>query len=255
MQLLSQEIGPGMADGASVVAGITLTMVPVVVGYWLNRRRGNHVLVKEKDVRPLRSVDAWERSGHRPAPAQEGRAAAHLHQLLLEITNRSPETINDVALTLTFADGTEIVDVDFGGVPDHDSPPRVLSDSPPNVVTITIPFLNSYRLHKDRVSVRLTCAGSPKLLVAGRGKGWSVTHMMAQDAHRCSWLSSLIIQSCFLAFLGINLLFSLWLRDWLNSFVHLSLLGLLFGTAVLLVFYLAYDLYDVFRQIKQASHE
>ncbi len=239
-------------DALSVLGAVTLTLMPVFLGYWLNKRRGRHILVRETNVEPITEVcpdpqkDCTETDDVENAPTR-------LSKVHLEITNQALDTIDNITLTLAFPEGTEVVDVLLNPVTAPEAAAHLAPSTVSNEARITIPYLNSYKLHRDCLKATVTCDGSPMLRVAGSGNNWSVRHLRVREPHWKLWLGSALLESCFLVILALNVLVLLWPNRALTRTIRGGLLGLLAAAGLLLAIFLAFDVRDVLRQVRLSS--
>ena len=96
-----------------------------------------------------------------------------LAQFDAELFNEGSETIQRAALTVTFPNATGVLDARIS--PDDSGAVCEIQD---NRVNITLPYLNSIRDHKQRLTLTALANGdTSKVTVSGAGEGWSARYL------------------------------------------------------------------------------
>lgn len=156
--------------GGALVTGLVALLV-----WWLNKSKPQKLLVSEIDTFSLLHIA--EKIKPRLAATLDGKPVGQLAQVEYKVTNGSEHTIRQAVISLEFPKETQILECELSGVDAKHSGESL------NTVAISIAFINSFRHHRDCLSVKVVCDGGvTPVRVTGRGEGWSVVHVTIRDA-------------------------------------------------------------------------
>jgi hypothetical protein len=157
--------------GAGWVFGLVSAAVLLIS--FIRRKRPQRIVVRELHRTTLVRIRPDVR--RRIDVSFDGMRVNNLGELELEIVNDGSETIRDAHMTVTFPEGTRILetsqDQGMANIPlsiHHEA----------NALRLSVPYLNAYRDHGHRLVVGILLDGaSQDPSVRGSGDGWSVTHV------------------------------------------------------------------------------
>jgi hypothetical protein len=89
----------------------------------------------------------------------------------LSVVNEGSDAIREPNFRIVLTERTKVLH--FKIKPDRFSDMVSVAE---NVVTVSLPHLNSFRAHKHRISLLLVVDGDTTITVEGSGEGWSVRH-------------------------------------------------------------------------------
>jgi hypothetical protein len=184
-------------DNAILFGGVVTPTITGLFGllvWWLNQKWPNKVRVREIDT--VSFLDIAPSMRPRVVATFDGKPVQRLAQIEYSITSTCSDVLKDILLEVDFPNDTAILAADVDGVPANASVRK------PDQITITIPFLNSYKHHHEIVIVKVLCDGKvSKTKVTGRGPGWSVSHT---TAHRVVIVRAIVTLIVLLIAMVIN---------------------------------------------------
>lgn len=163
--LIAESDGPWWSTTLAAVSGAVVAGIFSLIIWYLNRKRPNIVRVIESQRVSLLRIEPSIRSDL--VTTFKGNTVTALTVVELVITNESQEVLKDVMLVVQFNSGTVILETELGGIP--------ATCEPRNAdIHVSIPLLNSRKLHREHVKVTVVCDGVATVISAsGRGEGWS----------------------------------------------------------------------------------
>jgi len=151
---------------------ITLTI------QWISRRKPKRIVCREVAKTSLVRIE--RKAAERISIQFDRKIVGHLAQLETEVTNSSPEEIQDIDLTFTFGSATRILQTVVTVDPPNENYEFQVTRQATNSVVVHLPYLNSRKLHSQVVTATFICDGSiEKTGVSGGGVGWSVSYQPA----------------------------------------------------------------------------
>ncbi len=151
------------------IAGATVTAFVTLIIWWFNRKRPSIIECRELESFSLLRISPSVRK--RIDVQFDGDKIAALSQSEIEVVNRGAETVDNVNIRFEFPKTTRVLEVVV-------SPNGCEIERDSDVsIKVSIPYLNAFWPHRERVIVSVICEGSTrKLSISGRGHGWSIKH-------------------------------------------------------------------------------
>lgn len=144
----------------------------VAIGLLVRSRKKPKKLVF-REVINTSVVSIWPSVRDKVKMTFDGEPIERLGQIQGEIYNSGSDTIQNPAISLTLSEDSVVLGVLL--TPQDFDTEKIISR---NTVTITFPYLNSVRDHRQIVKVSLLVDGPTEVIaVKGGGEGWSVRHL------------------------------------------------------------------------------
>jgi len=190
---------------ATYIVGVISTLV-VMLGWRLfNIKRPRKIVCQQTSVFSLVEIDKrikpritviWDKG------KMSEREVEKLSQTIIDISNTSKDTIDDVKIKFEF--NVPIIETALN-VPSElqDDEVRVIlspaSNSSSREIIFSTPYLNSSKLYKETVELTVLTSGEPKVKVTGGGRDWKAYYMSIDDrqreAERRIYITSLTVTS------------------------------------------------------------
>jgi hypothetical protein len=197
---LFSEAGAGWVFGAASLLTVVISI--------LYRRKGRHVVFRELETASL--IDIRKEVRNKIKVTYDGREIHALGFIEGELFNPGLDVIKDCHITFSLAQPGQIIDVAAVSSLDDCTLATTVED---RIVTVAVPFLNSYRGHRHTVVVAMTYDGNPEdVAIVGSGAGWSLRRIGVRSSS--GYLARILLPT--LGVLTSLFVGKLWYEGWIE---------------------------------------
>jgi hypothetical protein len=179
------------AEALAAYVAMVISAVILVLGWWLFRiKRPRRIICQQISMLSLVEID--ERIKPRTTMVLDKgeaseREAEELSQTVIDISNTSRDTIDDIKIKLKF--DVPVLDTALDVPSDLEENARTSvslgSDGLSGEIVFTTPYLKSFKTYKDKVKLTVLTSGRPTALeVGGGGRDWKAYYKSIEDKRR-----------------------------------------------------------------------
>jgi hypothetical protein len=179
------------AEALATYIAMIISAAILVLGWWLFRiKRPRRIICQQTSMLSLVEID--ERIKPRTTMVlDKGKASERgveeLSQTVIEISNTSRDTIDDIEIKLKF--DVSVLDTALDVPSDLEEKARIGvslgSDGLSGEIVFSSPYLKSFKTYKDKVALTVLTSGRPTALeVGGGGRDWKAYYISIEDKQR-----------------------------------------------------------------------
>jgi hypothetical protein len=175
---------------AQAVATYIMGVVSTLLAWWLRTKRPRRIICQQTSILSLVEID--ERIKPRTTMVLDKgeaseREVEELSQTVIEISNTSRDTIDDIEIKLKF--DVSVLDTALDVPSDLEEKARIGvslgSDGLSGEIVFSTPYLKSFKTYKDKVELTALTSGRPTTLeVGGGGRDWKAYYTSIEDKQR-----------------------------------------------------------------------